>query len=252
MTEGCPKMPIFVLTLERDEARRAPLINALEKFGLDYELFYGVDGRAGLPAHHETQIDRLGGLHQMRRWMSDGEFACALSHRAIYREIEQRGLPHAIILEDDAIIDHRLKAFAELQDFGGAQLVLLIHSHAWVWGRPTRILPGVEARCLALNCCCATGYGVTREGARALGVMLEPVRSVADWPGDLTRLRAVALEPMIVDHPDQLSGASHLRGTRNSVASGLSGPWRGRGLRRFLHGAYWRRWLRKRLSVRIS
>ena len=41
--------PIFVLSLEGDEARRAPLLDTLAKMGLDAEVLIGVDGRGGLP-----------------------------------------------------------------------------------------------------------------------------------------------------------------------------------------------------------
>lgn len=246
------QVPIFVLTLEGDEARRAPLLAKLADLGLNHELWYGIDGRAGLAPVHTSEIDREGARLTMRRQMTDGEFACALSHRSIYDEIIRRGIERAIVLEDDAIISPRLVDLAHQPAFGPANLLLLDHSHAWVWRRSYEILKDVEARTLALNCCLATGYALTLDGARALRQLATPVRSVADWPGDITRIGAAAVTPQLVDHPNAEHGVSHLRDHRDYEALGHSGPWRGLGLRRFLYLGYWKRWVRKRAALRIS
>jgi len=58
--------------------------------GLQYELFFGVDGRRGLPAEHEPLVDRSARINAGSRPMSDPEYACALSHLMIYRRIVER------------------------------------------------------------------------------------------------------------------------------------------------------------------
>ena len=83
--------PILVLTLQGDDDRRSLLTSALDQKSLDYELIYGVDGRAGLTPEHEPWIDRNLALIRMGRRLSDGEFACALSHLQMYDLILKRG-----------------------------------------------------------------------------------------------------------------------------------------------------------------
>ena len=78
---------------------------ALEARGLAYEVFWGIDGRETLPEAHEHRVDRHGAEARMGRPMSDGEFACALSHRQIYERIAEGDAPSAIVLEDDAYLE---------------------------------------------------------------------------------------------------------------------------------------------------
>lgn len=235
---------IFVITLPGDEDRRAPLLAQLDRMGLRYELLFGVDGRSGLPAEHEGAVDRARARLKYRRDLSDGEFACALSHLAAYDQIVRRDLPAAIVLEDDAILKPAFGMFlkAGARDIG--DLVLLDHTHARVRPRDgVEVIPGIRARRLMLPACLTTGYFITRSGARALLRDALPVSDVADWPQCAERLDMRALDPRIVDHPDHAEGASHLRTGRPGVRSDP---------RRFFKAGFWRRWFRKRMSQRIS
>ncbi|MDF1729778.1 MAG: glycosyltransferase family 25 protein, partial [Sulfitobacter sp.] len=93
--------PIYILSLEGAQ-RFAALAEALEARGLAYEVIWGIDGRTRLPQEHEHRVDRTGAEARMGRPMTDGEFACALSHRKIYERIAAGDAPSAIVLEDDA------------------------------------------------------------------------------------------------------------------------------------------------------
>src|SRR5207249_2273941 len=44
-------------------------------------------------------------------WMTEGEFACNLSHLRAWALILERGLTHALILEDDAVLSASLPRF---------------------------------------------------------------------------------------------------------------------------------------------
>ncbi|WP_371056069.1 glycosyltransferase family 25 protein [Rhodosalinus sp. K401] len=252
LEEGNASMvwPIVVLSLPGEEVRRRGLLTALARFALDYEVFIGVDGRNGLPACWERDIDRSAARFNIGRDLTDGEFACALSHREIYRKIERKGWQGAVVLEDDAIIDRRFADFVRGELFRRADLIMLDHSRAYVRGKGLDIMKGVTMRRLALPSYLTTGYSISAAGARSLLASSRPVSATADWPGDIVSLGAMALEPRIVDHPDKFTGTSHLRDARVKIVSDHGGK-RGSAKRRRAT-TYWKRWLIKRLSSKIS
>jgi glycosyl transferase family 25 len=244
-------VPILVLTLAGADERRAPLLDRLQAMGLQYELFFGVDGRRGLPAEHEPLVDRSARINARCRPMSDPEYACALSHLMIYRRIVERGLEHALILEDDAIIGSALAALALGAIGPVGDLMLLDHWKGFFrrLGR-IRLCEGLDAHRVAVPPDLTTGYLVTR---RAAGYFLDcafPVRHVADWPCHIERLASYAVHPRIVDSPDQIAGPSQIRESRDGMDR--YGQPKPSGWRRRLTGAYWRKWLRKRRYRRLD
>lgn len=242
--------PIYVLTLPDAERRRALLIRSLFSMKLEHEIVFGIDGRQGLPNQWESEVDRSAASKTMGRYLSEGELACALSHREIYRKILLREQPGAIIFEDDAIIDTQFSTFVEEEHYLKAPLIMLDHSHARVSRPSATLMPGVVMRQLALPSCLTTAYSISATAAAALLKAASPVRAPADWPGDIVALGAVALEPRIVKHPDPTSGDSNLEADRKAIPQ-----QQGKILRatnRWTDREHWRRWLIKRRSNRIS
>ncbi len=109
-------MKVFVISLPQDNERRIETIEYLERQGIDYEIFLGVDGR---------KIRRLGNplIYSSRRYLvrhnilskttmfgslTDGELGCAMSHLALYEKVISDGLPGAVVLEDDFLADYNL------------------------------------------------------------------------------------------------------------------------------------------------
>lgn len=242
--------PIFILSLPGEEVRRAPLLQSLANMGISYELINGIDGRKGIPDRWNSEIDRASANHNFGRDLTDGEFACALSHREIYRQIGTRGLPGAVVLEDDAIVGTQFAAFVKQKLYQSAALMMLDHSHARVAGPSFDLMPGVEMRHLTLPSCLTTAYSISTDAAQTLLKAASPVCCPADWPGDIVSLGAVALSPRIVDHPDQLTGSSHLNAARSKMPMN-SGSLQ-RTIQRLTSRAHWQRWLTKRRSTRIS
>jgi len=250
MTTNDAPWPILVLTLPGDKARRAPLIEALERAGLPFELFHGVDGRQGLDERWEQEIDRAAPRQTFGHDMTDGEFACALSHREIYRMVVEQGWPGAVVLEDDAILNKHFAAFVRGRHYDHAELVLLDHYHARVRDMGKEILPGVMLRRLVMSPFRTSGYSVSASAAQALLEAASPVRRFADWPLDIAELGAMAVNPRIVAQPEAKPGNSHLREGRNQRESEKRKHTR--SWRRWRTRAYWRRWITKRRSTRIS
>lgn len=245
-----PKWPIFVLSLDGDDARRAPLLQALKDHGLEYQLILGIDGRSGLPDRWSDQIDRQDAAKTLGRQMTDGEFACALSHREMYRDIVERRLPGAIILEDDAVIGQEFVDFCASNAFEQADLMLLDHSHAHVRGKGINVLAGVWAQPLSLPASLTSAYSISASGAVNLLRAASPVCALADWPGDIVALGALALNPRIVRHQKATTRASHLRVERRKAESHNTSFTR--AYKRWSSLRTWINWITKRLSKRIS
>lgn len=235
--------PIFVLTMKDDDARRAPLVAWLDARELDHELFFGVDGRGGLAPEWEASIDRAAAAARLGRRMGDGEFACALSHQEIYRTILERGLPGAVVLEDDAVPSEDFARFLRSESYRAAGMMLLDHANTRVIRNSATDLPGgFVGHRVAMPPFFATAYSIDARAATFLRDSSFPIANVADWPCDISRIGAVAVMPRPVGHSVQGAGPSHLDGERRE---------RQRRAHRFLSPAYWRHWWRKRRSLRL-
>lgn len=96
-------IPIYVISLPTDAARRARMAGQFERLGLPYRFFDGVDGRA-LPA---AALDAAAPSRHRRYWshLTAGEIGCALSHLAVIRAIAAGPDPLALVLEDDVVLE---------------------------------------------------------------------------------------------------------------------------------------------------
>ncbi|WP_347137583.1 glycosyltransferase family 25 protein [Paracoccus sp. SSK6] len=240
--------PILVLTLAGDEGRRAPLVAALDSAGLSHELVEGIDARKGLPAQYEAMVDREHARQALRRPMSDGEFACALSHRAIHQMILDRNLPGAIVLEDDALLDRHFADFVRAGLYRDVPMALIYHNFA-------RALPFVRRsvgsfavmRRVANKATGAMAYTLRADAAARLVQAATPVRRQADWPCDLYGLGAWFLVPRLVEQRPDNDETSHLRAERSRLRDLM-------GSRRSERSGYASigQWLRERVSVRVG
>lgn len=243
------KFKIFVLTLQGDDERRAPLLAELQKQRLEYELFFGIDGRRGLSPELESMIDRAEAERVMRRRLTHGEFACALSHRGIYERILAEGLEAALVLEDDALISPRLGDFIRSGGCFAAPMILLDYSRISVSRFTSRSIRGFgQLWRVVVNPNFATGYIVSNGAAQELMRRTTPIRSVADWPGDIYGLKAWALSPRLVDHLPIGNELSHLAPEREpNIPRGVK-----KSRLRYFKKAYWRGYVRRRLSKRVN
>ena len=234
-------LPIYILTLEGADERRAPLLKQLEVLGLEYELFFGVDGRQGLPAQYEQLIDRSARVDTHLRPMTDGEYACALSHLFCYRQIVERGVPQAIILEDDALVGTAFAALAQGQISAPGDLVMLDHDRGFYrWRNKISVAQGLHAYPIAVTPVLATAYVLSRVGAEYFLAHAFPVCKVADWPADITQIDSFAIHPRIADHPDPAMASSHLTEARYSQRQDHKAT-RVKGWKRWISKAFWLR-----------
>ncbi|WP_170293901.1 glycosyltransferase family 25 protein [Paracoccus limosus] len=238
--------PILVLTLVGDDARRQPLLTQLAEAGLSWQLLMGVDGRRGLPAEYLPLIDREAAQQQLRRPMTDCEFACALSHRTIYQTILDKGWAGAVVLEDDAILTPDFAEFLR----GGFHRVKTMALLDYRFGRALRWQRRRVGRWTlyraAQRATLTSAYTLSRKSAADLLAVTTPVSQAADWPADLHDLDAWLVVPRIADHNEPGAGPSHLEGTRRAVA--CQGKHRGR----YLEARYWRGLIRRKLARKVG
>lgn len=243
--------PIFVISLADATARRRTIRAQLDALALPFEIIDAVDGRKELTAEHERMIDREGTLRQFRRPMTNGEYACALSHMSVYRRIVDQGLPGAIVLEDDALLSPLFPLFLAQRGYLLASLVQMDHMYAGIWrfARQIKLTPGITLARWSRNSCLATGYSISASGAAYLLAHGLPIRAPADWPCDLLDIRPMLTLPQIVRQPLGDLGHSSLEAERLQMGVPAKGKKRAG---RFLERTYWRRWLAKRTTIMVS
>lgn len=244
--------PIFVISLKDAASRRATISQQLCDCGLNFEFIDAIDGRAGMPPEHEGDIDRPGTETYFGRPLSDGEYACALSHLAVYRRILADRLPGAIILEDDAILGDGFAVFLKERGYDHAPLIQLDHLNARVprFGATTIQIGSCTLWPLTQNALLGSGYSISAAGAAFMLENALPLRGPADWPCDLRALGPFCAIPKLVSQPEGEADISTLRDERDVMRSrrrrAESGP------AKYLSSKYWRkRWMRlatKRMS----
>ena len=240
-------LPIYILSLKNAQRFR-PLTEALEANGLPYEIVWGIDGRSSLPKVYEQEIDRIGAKARMGRPMSDGEFACALSHRLIYKRISERNAPAGIVLEDDAELSEAFFSLGQASLVPQCDLLLFDHKNTYVKRYDSlKLKDGVAAHRVVLPPFLATGYMVSRELAVHLAFRDGLITQPSDWPDVITEFRSYACSPRVIAQRDRAMNSSGLETGRQE-----KGYRRRRSLRRIFFKAYWSRWLKKRLSYKLA
>jgi len=189
---------VFILTLKGNN-RSEKLQSILFENKVDYEIVYGIDGRIGLSPEHEASIDRDETKKVFGRRMSDGEYACALSHRLIYKKIIDQDLDRAIVFEDDTI-PHMDFFSLSRYFFEATELTLLYHHNAYVWRSSLKKQPYKGVFTLSNSPFGACAYVISANIARLIISRANPITSPADWPIDLTKINSGAAWPLMAIH----------------------------------------------------
>lgn len=95
-------IPVFVISLARAADRRQAIAHHLEEIGIEFTLMDGTDGQS-------LDTSYVAGICAENVNIHLGAVGCYLSHLACYEQIVQHRYPVALILEDDARLDPRVK-----------------------------------------------------------------------------------------------------------------------------------------------
>ena len=102
-------VPVYVINLERDRARRSFMEGTLGSMGVEAEFVPGVDGQK-LTDDELAMYDRDRCRRVYGSDMRPGEIGCYLGHYRLYERLLREGVKLALILEDDVHIDPALPA----------------------------------------------------------------------------------------------------------------------------------------------
>lgn len=96
------QIPIFIISLKKDVARRSIITEKLNKLNLEYTIVDALEGKNISDIFFNTIPT------PNKKPSGKNELACALSHQNIYKLIIEKNIDWALILEDDAIINDNL------------------------------------------------------------------------------------------------------------------------------------------------
>jgi glycosyl transferase, family 25 len=177
-------MHCFVISLPGEADRRASICGQMKRLGMDFEF---IDAIRGKDLYGDGAFyDRGKALRIELRDMTAGEVGCALSHQKAYQLIADRSLPHAFVMEDDAILSDDVPAVLRLLEtrIRPNEIITLercdVYSRAGIeslYGdfrlvRPRMIKYGSMSQ--------AAGYIIGKDAARKIRSINKPVFVPAD------------------------------------------------------------------------
>ena len=187
-------MHIFIINLKEDYERRKAIEAQLNHLGLTYEIFPAIRGKALVEAERAASYDEVWHRRNEGRDATPGELGCALSHIGIYRLIQERGISHALVLEDDAWLNPNLPqllaAIEAKKDPKRKEVILL------TWFQSVRMkgfdtLWSCYHSAEASSATCTHGYVISNAAAGAMLEVLFPVRHLVDCWNWLIRHKVV-------------------------------------------------------------
>ncbi|XP_069911110.1 procollagen galactosyltransferase 2 isoform X3 [Oryctolagus cuniculus] len=215
---------IFMINLKRRQDRRGRMLRTLYEQEIEVQVVEAVDGKAlntsQLKALH---IEMLPGYRDpySSRPLTRGEIGCFLSHYSVWKEVMDRELRKALVIEDDVRFEHQFKRklMQLMADVERAQLdweLIYIGRKRMQVQEPERVVPSVGNLVEADYSYWTLGYALSQEGARKLvgadpfGKMLpvdEFLPIMAEYKAHYQSrdLKAFSAEPLLI-HPTHYTG----------------------------------------------
>ncbi len=202
----------FVISLPDCTDRRQSISQTMDELGISFSFMDAVDGRNGLDSAYENQVDRTT-ADQKWGFLSDAEFACALSHINVYRHMVAKRIPYALVLEDDACPLPDILKFLSGEYYSDADLTQLDLRYPTLVQRGwRRHLFGDYSSYLRMPLISAHGaaaYVISQRCATFLASNAVPVCQPADWPDCIEELIATrqfrCIHPPLVKHDPHYS-----------------------------------------------
>lgn len=204
-------MRTFVISLRRARQRREHIVGQLGRLSMRFEFFDAVDG-ASLS---EDEVRSVYNDERARQtfWgpLSRGEIGCAMSHIGVWKMIVAEQTPHALVLEDDALVDAAtpeiLAVLPRLMNQN--DVVMLVNTNENTFFFRQAALPAGR-RLVYVNqpFYTATGYVITPGGAARLIARALPLRVPIDfWYHDIGFKGVIPVRAVYPGVVSQFSGA---------------------------------------------
>lgn len=257
-------MHIFVINLEKDQARRESIAKQLQDLNLEFEVIKAVYGANLSPEERQRDYDDGKAKWLRSRTLAPAEIGCAMSHINVYKLMAERQLQAALILEDDVVLPSNLKEL--LNDCTSAldtQLALVWLLSPATGDRQSGVSTQINKDYLLLPYQAgyfASSYLLTLPAAQALHKELYPVGDYADcWPL-MHRYRVVDLfvfEPPVIEQDQEQFGSSTTVGIQGLTLNDYLPKiiYKARRLRsvlwEFFYAPY-RKWLRPYAGIKLK
>ena len=200
------ELPCFVISLPRDEERRAHMQAQLSTLAIGAEFIPAVDGRT-LSSTDLAAYDRQRALRVYGVEMMPTEIGCFLSHYRLYERMLREGIEVALIMEDDLEIRPEFPAILAglLADPAPPWLVVRFESQRGRVREPktrkdrgttVRELPAGELVKLKIHVLGLGAYLIRHEGARRMLAYGQQIFMPIDQAMD--RFWESGIEPYVV------------------------------------------------------
>ncbi|XP_031291463.1 procollagen galactosyltransferase 2 isoform X1 [Camelus dromedarius] len=167
---------IFMINLKRRKDRRDRMLRTLYEQEIEVKIVEAVDGKALNTSQLKAlNIEMLPGYRDpySSRPLTRGEIGCFLSHYSVWKEVIDRELEKALVIEDDVRFEHQFKKklMTLMDDIDRAQLdwelIYIGRKRMQVKG-PEKAVPHVAHLVEADYSYWTLGYAISLEGAQKL------------------------------------------------------------------------------------
>lgn len=127
-------MRVFVTNLPSSSERNKHITEQLDGLGVDYEFAECVIGKdlTDEVLEQECDLDALRMANADTEWLNRGMIGCTMTSRNIHKEIVQRNLDCAMLLEDDAVLpENFLKILNDCEAMISPGDVVLLYWVGW-------------------------------------------------------------------------------------------------------------------------
>ena len=126
-------LPVLVINRAQDTRRLARFADSARAVGTTFERIEAVDGHA--PGALAPFADLIGDAFWGEPHAKPGAIGCFLSHRRAWQAVVDRGLPHALICEDDAVLYRTPSGLESHLNDSARPEILFVNQRLGDWAR---------------------------------------------------------------------------------------------------------------------
>jgi glycosyl transferase family 25 len=196
--------PIFVISLVGSK-RRENIARQLSRWPGTWSFIDAVYGRDLTDEDVARCYDERAVIRRIGRPMTRGEIGNSLSHLSIYRRMIEEGIPRAIVLEDDALLEDGFFHFPFKDVDWHFDVITFYTDISLIRVKLERALAGITFHRPVRRASCTVSYLISLQGAERLLKGNTPIKGVSDWPVRVTQMAFFVAQPFLVHHRHEIS-----------------------------------------------